>query len=78
MHQPVPLPRGQGFVSASIGLSIYPLDGDTPDLLLRQADHAMYEAKQNGKNHCRRFAGSEPMVQAPLAVASMPMQASGR
>ncbi|GKS92680.1 MHYT domain-containing protein [Acidovorax sp. SUPP2539] len=66
VHQPVPLPRGQGFVSASIGLSIYPLDGDTPDLLLRQADHAMYEAKQNGKNHCRRFAGAEPMVQAPL------------
>ncbi|XDF33469.1 diguanylate cyclase [Paracidovorax avenae] len=55
VRQPVPLPKGQGFVSASMGLSFYPIDGDTPDLLLRQADHAMYEAKQDGKNHCRRF-----------------------
>ncbi|GEM_PF-369121 len=55
VRQPVPLPKGQGFVSASMGLSFYPLDGGDPDLLLRQADHAMYEAKQEGKNHCRRF-----------------------
>ncbi|MGY8529246.1 diguanylate cyclase [Paracidovorax citrulli] len=55
VRQPVPLPKGQGFVSASMGLSFYPTDGDTPDLLLRQADHAMYEAKQDGKNHCRHF-----------------------
>lgn len=37
-------------VSASIGVSIYPLDDQDPDTLLRHADQAMYEAKQTGKN----------------------------
>jgi diguanylate cyclase (GGDEF)-like protein/PAS domain S-box-containing protein len=37
-------------VTASIGATIFPNDGDTPDLLLRHADQAMYEAKESGKN----------------------------
>lgn len=37
-------------VSASIGVSIYPLDEEDPDTLLRHADQAMYVAKQSGKN----------------------------
>jgi diguanylate cyclase (GGDEF)-like protein len=35
-------------ISASIGISIYPKDGATPDLLIRGADAAMYNAKKNG------------------------------
>jgi diguanylate cyclase (GGDEF)-like protein/PAS domain S-box-containing protein len=37
-------------ISASIGVSIYPIDDEDADTLLRHADHAMYIAKQNGKN----------------------------
>jgi EAL domain-containing protein (putative c-di-GMP-specific phosphodiesterase class I) len=37
-------------VSASIGVSLYPLDDEDPDTLLRHADQAMYIAKQTGKN----------------------------
>jgi diguanylate cyclase (GGDEF)-like protein/PAS domain S-box-containing protein len=37
-------------VSASIGVSIYPMDDEDPDTLLRHADQAMYVAKQSGKN----------------------------
>jgi len=37
-------------VSASIGVSIYPIDDQDPDTLLRHADQAMYVAKQSGKN----------------------------
>lgn len=37
-------------VSASIGVSIYPLDDEDADTLLRHADQAMYVAKQSGKN----------------------------
>jgi diguanylate cyclase (GGDEF)-like protein/PAS domain S-box-containing protein len=37
-------------VTASIGATIFPNDGDNPDLLLRHADQAMYEAKEAGKN----------------------------
>lgn len=55
---PIDLPGGQARVSASMGLAIYPVDADTPDLLLRRADHAMYEAKQAGKNQCRRFGAT--------------------
>src|SRR5712691_1830171 len=38
------------FVSASIGLSVYPNDGEDPEMLLRHADAAMYRAKQRGRN----------------------------
>ena len=37
-------------VSFSIGISLYPEDGDNFDALLSHADQAMYEAKQGGKN----------------------------
>lgn len=37
-------------VSASIGVSQYPVHGDRPELLLRKADMAMYHAKRAGKN----------------------------
>jgi EAL domain-containing protein (putative c-di-GMP-specific phosphodiesterase class I) len=37
-------------VSASIGVTIYPNDKADADTLLRHADQAMYEAKQNQKN----------------------------
>lgn len=37
-------------VSASIGVTLYPLDHDDPDTLLRHADQAMYTAKQAGRN----------------------------
>ena len=37
-------------VSASVGVSIYPDDGKTPEQLLRNADAAMYHVKENGRN----------------------------
>ena len=42
-------------VSASIGVTIYPSDGVEPDLLIRHADQAMYQAKQAGKNRFHLF-----------------------
>jgi diguanylate cyclase (GGDEF)-like protein len=43
-------------VSASIGISWYPGDGDDLEELLRQADEAMYRVKQSGKCGFRFFA----------------------
>lgn len=38
------------FLAASIGISFYPLDGENPEVLLKNADLAMYKAKAMGKN----------------------------
>ncbi|MDO3384428.1 EAL domain-containing protein [Gilvimarinus sp. SDUM040013] len=38
------------FVTASIGVALYPGDGANPHLLLRNADLAMYKAKEHGRN----------------------------
>jgi diguanylate cyclase (GGDEF)-like protein/PAS domain S-box-containing protein len=42
-------------ISASIGVTYYPLDGSNPDQLIRHADQAMYVAKQQGKNRFHVF-----------------------
>jgi diguanylate cyclase (GGDEF)-like protein/PAS domain S-box-containing protein len=59
-------------VSASIGLSIFPDDGDDPDTLLKNADVAMYRAKDAGKNVYQFFAqemGAQQQEQMALETA---------
>lgn len=41
-------------VSVSIGITLFPADHTDADQLIRHADHAMYQAKQAGRN-CYRF-----------------------
>ncbi|MFN8830167.1 MAG: putative bifunctional diguanylate cyclase/phosphodiesterase [Labrys sp. (in: a-proteobacteria)] len=43
-------------VSPSIGLSVYPDNGDTLDTLMKFADLAMYRAKEDGRNCFRYFS----------------------
>jgi diguanylate cyclase (GGDEF)-like protein/PAS domain S-box-containing protein len=53
LEQPFILDRREVHISASIGIAVYPADGDTMDDLLRHADIAMYQVKAHGKNsHC--------------------------
>jgi diguanylate cyclase (GGDEF)-like protein len=59
-------------VSASIGLSMFPDDGDDPDTLLKNADVAMYRAKDAGKNVYQFFAhemGTQQQEQMALETA---------
>jgi diguanylate cyclase (GGDEF)-like protein/PAS domain S-box-containing protein len=55
--QPYQLGPHQLQVSASIGVSLYPNDGDGMDQLVRNADIAMYHAKENGRNAFQFFNG---------------------
>jgi diguanylate cyclase (GGDEF)-like protein/PAS domain S-box-containing protein len=50
-------------ISASIGGSTYPCDGEDAETLLNKADTAMYEAKQHGRNNHQFF---QPVMQARL------------
>ncbi|GAA0852752.1 putative bifunctional diguanylate cyclase/phosphodiesterase [Aliiglaciecola litoralis] len=43
-------------VGCSIGISIYPDNGDSAEVLLQQADAAMYRAKHQGGNHYCYFS----------------------
>lgn len=44
------------FVTASIGISLYPKDGDNAESLLKNADTAMYRTKKQGRNHLEFYA----------------------
>ncbi|PLY12779.1 MAG: hypothetical protein C0631_16095 [Sedimenticola sp.] len=49
-HRPFELHGHEFHITTSIGLSQYPDDGSDPESLLKNADTAMYRAKENGRN----------------------------
>lgn len=55
MRQPVNLQGLEFFVHGSIGITVFPDDGFHADVLLRNADTAMYAAKLAGRNMFRFF-----------------------
>ncbi|MEQ6342822.1 MAG: EAL domain-containing protein [Gammaproteobacteria bacterium] len=46
------------FMSASIGIALFPLDGDTPEALLKNVDTAMYHAKEQGRSAYQFYAAA--------------------
>jgi diguanylate cyclase (GGDEF)-like protein/PAS domain S-box-containing protein len=56
LSRPVSIGGRDVFVGASVGISMFPKDGDTAEDLLQHADTAMYEAKKEGKNRYRFYS----------------------
>lgn len=48
----VKVKNSEFFITSSIGVSVYPVDGEDSETLVKNADIAMYAAKSNGKNQC--------------------------
>lgn len=61
MRRPFLIEGHEIFVTASIGISLFPEDGDDCDSLLKYADTAMYHAKNCGKNNAQLYSSSLTM-----------------
>ncbi|MDD5177045.1 MAG: EAL domain-containing protein [Sterolibacterium sp.] len=46
------------FITCSIGYALVPVDGDTAEELLKNADMAMFSAKERGRNNIQRYASA--------------------
>lgn len=59
-----PFDEGSGgiFLTASIGVTVYPDDPSPADVLLRHADHALYQAKESGRNRYVFFRSDSPDI----------------
>ena len=55
VEQPIKLQEHELVITASIGIAMYPADGEDMDTLFKCADAAMYLAKQHGRNNHRFF-----------------------
>ncbi|KGK86373.1 diguanylate cyclase [Desulfosporosinus sp. HMP52] len=53
--KPIILEDNEIYISTSIGISLYPNDGSDMEGLVKQADTAMYAAKEKGRNNCQFF-----------------------
>ena len=53
--EPFYLDNHEVFVSSSLGISLYPTDGENIETLLKHADTAMYHAKEQGRNNYQFF-----------------------
>jgi diguanylate cyclase (GGDEF)-like protein len=55
INQPLHLKDSEIVVSSSIGVSVYPEHGDDETILFKNADTAMYAAKNAGRNRVKLF-----------------------
>jgi diguanylate cyclase (GGDEF)-like protein len=56
LREPFRVHEQELYVTPSIGISVFPLHGDTAQVLITRADAAMYNAKEAGRNNFKVFA----------------------
>ena len=59
-------------ITLSIGISLYPDDGDDVEQVLTNADTAMYHAKRSGRNNYKRFTPDLSPFSAPKIIKRRP------
>lgn len=74
LRQPFDVNGHELFLSASIGVSLYPADGEDAGVLVQHADAAMYEAKRGGRGRYRFFTAQ----MAESAAARLTMESDLR
>ncbi|MDT0136887.1 EAL domain-containing protein [Acidovorax sp. PRC11] len=67
LSAPFTLGTEHAVVTASVGYTLYPEDGADADTLLRHADHAMYGAKQAGRNRVQAFDAAQERARQACA-----------
>ena len=63
-------------VTASLGISVYPHDGDTPDALVKNADIAMFRAKAEGRDTYKAFSEEMSVAVAERAQIEKGLRAA--
>ncbi|WML38308.1 EAL domain-containing protein [Neobacillus sp. OS1-2] len=56
--KPLEVNNQEFFVTPSIGISLYPTDGKDEETLIKNADTAMYQAKERGKNNFQFYSSN--------------------
>jgi diguanylate cyclase len=76
MKKPITIARRQMVMTTSVGIAIYPRDGETCEELLKHADLALYQSKGSGRNavhffseHLRNKASMELELEEELREA---------
>lgn len=74
LKEPLVIDGQDVYITASSGVSVYPYDGEHPELLLKNASTAMYEAKRSGRGQWRIYS---PSMEAK-AIAAIELEAGLR
>jgi diguanylate cyclase (GGDEF)-like protein/PAS domain S-box-containing protein len=69
LQTPVVLADTEIYTSASLGISLFPVDAQDAESLLKHADIAMYKAKESGRDGYQLFSatGHDPRAQLSMA-----------
>jgi diguanylate cyclase (GGDEF)-like protein len=72
LQEPLTIEGRDIYITSSIGISLFPQDGGTTDVLMKNADSAMYWAKEQGRNNYQFYtAPSDGMAVERLTMESM-------
>ena len=58
-REPFAIDKQDISISASLGIAVYPLDGEDPHTLKKNADIAMYRVKATGKDNYQTYSSVE-------------------